>query len=186
MSRRSSPHPTLALTAAGEPADASIDAAITKPLLASRLTAGVLPQPVKLDSVEIQHLWLALLKRPWTSLVLASANPDGSSWEVAEALAEIGQMHRGRPIKLMDAEGATLTESAALVAEMTGHAAAGKPVLVAVGSLVENLAGVHLARAADAVLVCVTLGTALFTNAKRAVELIGSEKIIGCVALRRG
>ena len=186
MSRRSSPHTSLTLTATGESADSSNDAAVTRPLLGNRLTAGALPQPVKLDSTEIQQLWLALLKRPWTSLVLASANADGSSWEVAEALAEVGQMHRGRPIKLMDAEGAALTEAAALVTEMTSHAAGGKPVLVAVGSLVENLAGVPLARAADAVLMCVTLGEAHFASAKRTVELIGAEKIVGCVALRRG
>lgn len=159
--------------------------AVTKPHLGNPLSKDALPRPLKLDSIEIQRLWFALVKRPWRSLVLAAANPGGNSWEIAEALAEVGQLHWGTTIKLMDAEGAALTESAALVAEMTTCAAAGKPVFVAVGSLVENLAGVPLAHAADAVVLCVTLGTADFSSARRSVELIGADKILGCVALRR-
>jgi hypothetical protein len=189
MSRWSGSRPTLSLTQAGREVvrgSAAASDAVTKPHLGSPLSKDALPRPLKLDPKEIQRLWFALLKRPWRSLVLASANSSGNSWEIAEALAEVGQLHWGTTIKLMDAEGAALTETASLVAEMTTYAASGKPVFVAVGSLVENLAGVPLVHASDAVILCVTLGAADFDNARRTVELIGADRILGCVALRRG
>ncbi len=186
MSRWSVSRPKLSLTKLGDRAERSSPAdAVTKPQLGSSLAKDGIPKPLKLDSHEIQKLWFALLKRPWRSLVVAAANAEGHSWEIAEALAEVGQLHWGTTIRLMDAEGVALSEASSLVAEMTLHASAGKPVFVAVGSLVENLAGVPLAHAADGVILCVTLGAADFTSARRSVELIGAEKVLGCVALRR-
>jgi hypothetical protein len=57
-------------------------------------------------------------------------------------------------------------------------------VIVALEPVVSNPFGIAVALAADAALLCITLGETTLDSAKRTVELIGPERFIGCAAVR--
>jgi hypothetical protein len=52
-------------------------------------------------------------------------------------------------------------------------------VVVAVDAFATDMDGFHLVTAADAVLLCVSLGVTRLAAARRAVDLIGRDKVIG-------
>jgi hypothetical protein len=58
------------------------------------------------------------------------------------------------------------------------------PVIVSLEPVVSNPLGIAVALAADAALLCITLGETLLASAKRTVDLIGPERFIGSVVLR--
>src|SRR5687768_2847733 len=129
----------------------------------------VTPLPPTVPPRELQQLWFATLKRPWSSLVVVPAHPGDSTLEVAQALASVGALHRSRPARLIDAAEAELKDASRLILEMTSHVNAGSLVVVSVQSVVQNQAGIPLALAADAVLLSVALGEADFASAERTV-----------------
>ncbi len=50
------------------------------------------------DEKSYQELWLTLVRRDWTSMVLVPADPDGSAERVAHALAEVGKRLSPDPV----------------------------------------------------------------------------------------
>lgn len=57
-------------------------------------------------------------------------------------------------------------------------------VIVALEPVVSNPLGIAVTLAADAALLCITLGETSLASAKRTVELVGRERFIGCVVRR--
>ena len=57
-------------------------------------------------------------------------------------------------------------------------------VIVALEPVVSNPLGIAIALAADAALLCVTLGETPVVSARRTVEMIGRERFLGCVVVR--
>ncbi len=57
-------------------------------------------------------------------------------------------------------------------------------LIVALEPVVSNPLGIAITLAADAALLCVTLGETPLASAKRTVELVGRERFIGCVVRR--
>ena len=57
-------------------------------------------------------------------------------------------------------------------------------MIVALEPVVSNPLGIAVALAADAALLCITLGETPLASAKRTVELVGRERFIGCVVWR--
>jgi hypothetical protein len=134
-------------------------------------------------AAELQQLWFACLRRPWSSLVVLPAHPEGSAQLVAQALAEIGGLHRNRPVKLINTEGLKLSMSSRAILEMTSHAMSGELTIVCADSVLSNQAGIPLALAADAVLLCVDLGQTDLISARRTIELVGANRFVGSVAI---
>ena len=134
-------------------------------------------------SAELQRLWFATLKREWSSLVVVPAHPGGAALAVGRGLAQVAALHKDGAVKLIAVEGADLQSASRLIIEMTAHVAAGGVAIVVLESVVGNPAGIPIALAADAALLCVRLGEADLESAERTVELIGAERIIGAVAL---
>lgn len=137
----------------------------------------------KMRPPELQQLWFSTLRYPWSTLVVVPTHRGGSAYPVAEALAEVGNLQESVPVRLIDAEGIELKESTLLTKSIASHVESGGKAVVAVEPVVQSLAAIPLARGADAVLLSVSLQTADIASAKRTVELIGSERIIGTVAL---
>jgi hypothetical protein len=135
-------------------------------------------------SRELQQLWFATQHRPWSSLALVPIQPYTSAKYIGEALAEIGVLHRGVNVRLVDAENATVASSSRLVLAMSNHVATGGLVVAVLDSVVQNQAGIPLAMTADAVLLAVDLGETESAAARRTLELIGRDRIIGAVAIR--
>ena len=132
---------------------------------------------------ELQQLWFTLLRESWSTLVIMPSHAGGSSIELSRALAEVGRMHRGSPPMVIDARGTELGRATHLIIDMSTHVDNGGIVLIAADAVVENQVGIPLALAANAVLLTVTLGHADLASAERTLELLGRQRILGCVTV---
>lgn len=132
---------------------------------------------------ELQQLWFTLLRESWSTLVIMPSHAGGSSIELTRALAEVGRMHRGSPPMVLDARGVELGRAPPLIIDMSTHVDNGGIVLVAADSVLENQVGIPLALAAHAVLLTVTLGHADLGSAQRTLELLGRQRVLGCVTV---
>ena len=57
-------------------------------------------------------------------------------------------------------------------------------IIVASNSVLASPAAVSISRSVDAVVICASLGTTSFSDARRSIELVGEENIAGSIALR--
>ena len=135
-------------------------------------------------TAEMQQLWFACLRRPWSSLVVMPAHAEGSVLAVAQALAEIGAIYLNRPVKLFDARGLTVAEAAKVILEISPRSEERKFTVIPADSVLANHAGVPLCLAADAVLLVVDLANTEMASARRTIDLIGASRVIGVVARR--
>jgi hypothetical protein len=166
---------------------------------------GVAPQPSAAAVVapprDMQELWFATRRREWNTLCVVPAAPGLSALPVAEALAKVGQLIRGHPVRVINAEGVDLSQIAQLAAEMTGQAKPstvwtsvasrrpsavpdGSPVIIALESVVGNPLALPVALVADAILLCVELGQTGVENARHTIHLLGRERLLGTVLVR--
>lgn len=137
----------------------------------------------EMPSPELQRLWFATLKKDWSSLVVLPAHPGGQAINVARALAQVAAVHKDAPIKLISGEGADLQNASRLIIDMTTHVASGGLVILVLESIVSNPAGIPVALAADAALLCIQLGETDFDSAERTVGLLGESRFVGAVTL---
>jgi hypothetical protein len=129
-------------------------------------------------------LWFATQRVPWRSLALVPAGkmPPDFTVEIAVSLVQIGAMHLGSPIRIADGTGVPLNQLAQFMSELEAVQQSEDPVLIALGPTRENPTTVSLARAADAVLLCVPLGQTTTREAKRTLDEIGRDRFIGSAA----
>jgi hypothetical protein len=151
-----------------------------------RLIAKI-PAPSRTSGVmashEMQQLWFATQRREWASLAVLALEPNTHALAIAKALVEIGTLHRGLNVKLIDATGASMTASARLTVELSTHVSGGGLAIALLDSVLENQAGIPVALAADAVLLTVDLGVASQASLRRTLELIPPERVLGTVAV---
>jgi hypothetical protein len=139
---------------------------------------------------ELQQLWFAAQSRPWNSLAVLPVSPGGPAQEVAQALHDVGERASPVPIKLLDGRSVSLATSAGLIMNMTslqqqGPGRPGGRVVVLLHSVLAELAGIPVALAADAVLLCIELEKTSLEDARRTMALVGgAEKVIGCIDVR--
>ncbi len=132
---------------------------------------------------ELQKLWLALQRQPWSTLVVVPAREGDSGLPAARAILEAGAPYpESGSLHLVDATAVEDASAPGLVREMKSHAAQGRTV-VALGSPLSRPAGLRVALAADAALLSVTLGDTDFASAQRTLELVGRERFLGSVTL---
>ncbi len=134
-------------------------------------------------SSEVQRLWFAALRKDWSSLAVLPAHPEGSAEGVARALAKVASIHKDEGVKVISARGADLSATSRLIIDMTSHVAQGGLCILVLDSVLNNPAGIPLALAADAALLCVELGEADGESARRTVDLIGSSRFVGAVTV---
>lgn len=135
-------------------------------------------------SRELQQLWFAVQQRPWSSLTVIAVEPGKSARFIAEGLAEIGTAHRGVEVKVINAEGVSLTASSRLAVTLSTHVASGGLAIAVLDSLLQNQAGIPLALAADATLLAVHLGSVTSSEVRRTLELVGKDRVLGAVTVR--
>ncbi len=138
------------------------------------------------SSQVVQQLWFSIVRHEWRSLAVMPVAPGRVGLEVANALCEVGGIHRRSPLVVFDALGLELRQVTGLVEELARETAAAERTLVALDSPLANLSGVPVARAADRVLLVVELGRASFAGARKVLELVGAEKVIGSVVFEGG
>lgn len=155
-----------------------------------QVKAGRLPSP------ELQELWFSTLKYEWSTLVVVPADERCSARRIAESLAEMATLHLGKPMTSVVASGFDLTRTSELMTSLMVQESPrgteppkarlqppwlGRNVVIAIDPLATNPAGIAVAFAAGAALLCVKMGKTKLKAAQRTVELIGRERFIGCV-----
>lgn len=152
----------------------------------SSAVAAPAAKNAELPSTDVQRLWFATLKKEWSSLAVIPSHPGGSAAAIARALARVAQLQKDSSIKLISAEGTDLSGASRLIIEMTGHVAQGGLVIVVLDSVISNPAGIPVALAADAALLCVQLKTADVDSGRRTLDLLGEAKFVGAVSFESG
>ena len=148
------------------------------------------PEPAgdpRLAKLDFQHLWFQVQHRDWSSLVVVPADADIAAAGVATSLWKVGCALSTPPPQLINCEKIAPSAIADLIADLTrslGSAKAARTV-ISIESVLSNPLGVGIARAADAVLLCVRKRQTKLDAARRTIELIGRQRFIGSVVLRR-
>jgi len=137
------------------------------------------------DSIEWQRLWLATQRRRWSSLAVVPAGRGIPSARIARALAEVGSCHIGPTIIAVDARTLTLTQLQATIDAWIDRSEGVQRVLIALDVVLENPAGLALAQACDAAILCLRLGEDSIPEATRTIEEVGRDRFLGSVILRR-
>jgi hypothetical protein len=137
-----------------------------------------------------QQLWFSLQRFDWSSLLLLPADPDTSALELGRALHEVGRLTMGELLRLLDGRGLKVSATAPMILDMSGaHPVrpAGtqwsEKVLVVVDSVVSHPSSIPIALAADAVVLCLTLGKTPLATARETMKLIGPQRFIGCITV---
>jgi hypothetical protein len=158
-----------------------------------------------LPSRDLQELWFATRRREWRTLVVMPASGGTSALPIAKALGEVGGFIRMSPVQVIQAEGMDLGKIASLVIDINSAATSAAwtmnapmarapggwepsvrldATIVALDPVVSNPLVLPVALAADAVLLCVELGTTQLEAARRTIELVGRDRIIGSVVIK--
>jgi hypothetical protein len=194
---------------AKEPAQSSVlqPPPTTITALTSRQATAIVPRatpkktrrrtPHSSEEIQAQELWLSVTRRDWQTLAIVSLQNGGLALSVASGLAEAGTLLRGKPVELFIADGGEYGATG----EWTWNGRASQPIalpsgglppaserferVVALEPLASNPRGVTIAQAAEAVLMVAETGVTELRFAKRAVEMIGRDRFIGCVMVSR-
>ena len=145
---------------------------------------------VEAPSREVQELWFALARIPWTSLALVPADEGGSSAAIATSLAEVGRRLRDVPVtffvmadpidyasagNIIAAVASTGKSGSAITVAPTGK------VIVAIQPVIVEPLGLAVTGGADAVVLCIDVGRTRLAAARRTIELIGRDRIAGAL-----
>ena len=139
--------------------------------------------------IEFQSLWFTLARMPWRSLVVVPAGEGGSAAAVATALADVGRRLRSSPVTFLVMAGpidyASAGKIVASVArppdDVRQRRAPHGRVIVAIPPVVTEPLGIAVTDAADAVVLCIERGRTRSPSARRTIEMIGRDRIVGCV-----
>jgi hypothetical protein len=129
-----------------------------------------------------QRVYLAVLREEWTTLALVSAEPDAPGRAVARALVETARACRLRAVKDLSASGAAPLPQ--LLDELLAARGGEARALVRVEDPSSTPALAPLLVAADKVLLLVRLGASRIRTVAGIVELVGRERVVGCVLLK--
>lgn len=143
-----------------------------------------LPMPLQ-PRREIQELWVALSRRAWRSAVLVPVDPFGSVAMAAATLAEVGRRLRLAQVSAVVAHRLDYEDAAQLARRLGALRAAGptEQLVVALPPVVDEPLGAAVAREADLVVLCIQLGRSSLAASRRTIELIGLDRIAGCLLL---
>lgn len=137
------------------------------------------------DAIDWERLWLATRRRDWTSLALIPIGDDVFTAHLAAALAEVGRRHNGTAVTVIDATGVTFSDLEAELGKLAARAGCAERAILALPRLLRSPAGVALAQAADAVILCVALGSSAIAEAEQILDEVGRERVLGSVVVHR-
>jgi hypothetical protein len=130
---------------------------------------------------QMQDLWFRLARNEWATLALVPADATGSALSVACGLVDVGAAFTGKAIDLLSAEGRELEPEDEWIFPRKKDERFAR--VIALEPLSSNPRGIAVAKAADAVVLVVEAGTADLASARRTVEKIGRQHVLGCVML---
>ncbi|MBS2031477.1 MAG: hypothetical protein JST54_26485 [Deltaproteobacteria bacterium] len=153
---------------------------MTKP----KATAEELPPAHPYTLARVQELWYALQARSWLSLAIVPSHPGSGSRELARALTEVGSALRGEPVHLFDAEHSDSDAVVKLMVDVRAYTRDNERVVIALDPPVINPTAISLIRAADAALLTIERGRADLRSARKTIELVGPDRLVGSVLVQ--
>jgi hypothetical protein len=133
----------------------------------------------------VEQLWYLLLPRRWSCLAVISPDRTPNTLRLARSLAEFGARHRRRPVDVVDALELDM-ERASEIARRIGpdgdHSQLTESrFVVALDSPIANPSAIEVLAATDAVALLVEKGVTRIPDARKLVELVGRERLVGAV-----
>ena len=116
-------------------------------------------------------------------MVVVPASPGSSAAMVANALAEVSTLVRGKKATLFSTEGLEVNDVSRIIVDMMQHIGSGGLAIVSIDSVIAAQSGIPVTLAVDVALLVVELGVTETADAKRTVELIGAKKFLGAVTI---
>jgi hypothetical protein len=141
------------------------------------------PDALGVDEKKLQELWIATQKREWRSLALLGAGEGIPTLATANLLARISWSYSGTPSAVFDLRDVSLRLLEHQLQNVQLQVQNGERVFIALRSIAENPTAIALARAADAVLLCVSLGKTKVKLAKKTVQDVGRERFLGSIVV---
>jgi hypothetical protein len=138
-------------------------------------------EPPRTSSSQLQHLWLSLVRRPWSSLVLVPVDPGTSVGWIAAPLPELGRLYGLGPFELLSAEGLSAAEGARLADGLDDGATNRARAVVTVEAPAASEVALRLVLAADAAVLVVRRGGTSLEEARSLIDQIGCEQVLGAV-----
>jgi hypothetical protein len=169
----SNPHPPNPATAPTAPGAASTALALREP-------DALAPT----EDVRLQKLWLASQRREWHSLAVLGTNEHVDTMRIAELFAKLSWSYTGTPSCVLDLRDLSMRLVEYQQQEIRSQVDAGACVVVALSSTSHNPTAIPIARAVDAVILCIDLGNASMKAAERTIEEVGRDRVLGAIVLR--
>lgn len=138
-----------------------------------------------LSAAEWERAWLRTHSRPWRSLAIVPVDveTEGHAFDMAREMTELAAEH-GDTVGLADFRPIPIRQVAALLHVADWHLQNGGRLVYAMRSIRENPGVSTIARAADCVLLCVSLGTTSVRAVREAIAQIGRDRFLGGVVFR--
>lgn len=133
------------------------------------------------SDIRLQQLWIAAQQRTWRSIAVVSSGPNVPTLEAAHMLARIAWWYAGEPTAVIDLRFLSLRLLNHQIADIRQQVALGDRVFVALLSQDENPTAVPIARAVDAVVLGVVLGTTTVRAAKATIDAVGRDRFLGSI-----
>lgn len=132
--------------------------------------------------LEAAQLWYQLEALTWRALLVLPVDEHSDASGLVTGLLETARGAGRLPLPLL-ATSATPQGIGELALELETGRREGKRVLAVSKSVLVDTAALSLAAAADAVLLCVTLGRSTRQAALRSATLVGRSRVLGSVCL---
>jgi hypothetical protein len=133
----------------------------------------------------VEELWYLLLSRRWSCLVLVSPHRTPKTLRLARDLAEFGARHRRRAIEIIDALELDMDRASTIARRIEAKGDLRRldesRFIVALESPTANPSAIEVLNAADAVVLLVEKGVTAIPEARRVVEIVGRQRLVGAV-----
>lgn len=130
-------------------------------------------------------IWFSLAEHDWRSLVLVPSERTASAVVTARALGAVGDAYEEHGVRVIEAERETPGAVREVIRQLAERNSAGLRTIVLVSSPLLDVNAIPIARAVDAAVLVVPLGTTSLRDARRVLQLIGRDRFIGSIAIRK-
>jgi hypothetical protein len=142
------------------------------------------PGPVS-RGYDVRELWYRLLARRWSCLVVVSPDLTPNTLHLARSLAELGTQQRQCLVEVIDGLQLDLERAKTIVQMVEPQEDIPRPTeprfVIALDSPIVNPIAFEVLSTADAVLMLLEKGVTRIPQARKIVESVGRERLIGAV-----
>ena len=149
------------------------------------MTAVAAQAATDVRAYAVEELWYLLLSRRWSCLVLVSPHRTPNTLRLARDLAEFGAQHRRRPIEVIDALELDIERASTIARRIEAKGDLRRldesRFIVALDSPIANPSAIEVLTASDAVVLLVEKGATTIPEARRIIEIVGRQRLVGAV-----